>query len=456
MSNKKIIENNKHCVYSGLMGREIVVGLHFYQPPREATYPLLTKISTDPQNKNWTSIIDKQCYEPLATEGTLSKISFDIYQSLLLQLEKINPETASLYQKAMKENGIGEAFIHPILPDLSRDDQSIVIGAGVHRFKEITGINPKIFWPPETAIDTQTLEVLAENDYEGFVCAPEQIIESDESNPENTPTLINLPSGKQIIAYPFDRSISSRLAFDPKRNADEFTRNYIRPKSDIVGDNNVLIAWTDAETFGHHYHFADKFLNYLLDSSLPSIGLYPVSINDIKINKNTLHQGKIIERSAWSCPHGNLIRWNGSCDCAAGHDSSWKTPFTKAMKELNSEVSQIIFTELGPTYPLVVSASFYEHYAHPETVNDPQKALIAAKISALTAQTSCATFFSDPEVSGKINLLYAYQSLLYLNDAGLEHSSQKIKNLLFENLSQVVYPNRQDTALSTLEKMLAN
>ncbi|KKS64067.1 MAG: Glycoside hydrolase family 57 [Candidatus Collierbacteria bacterium GW2011_GWF2_42_51] len=89
----------------------------------------------------------------------------------------------------MKENGIGEAFIHPILPDLSLSDKSIVISAGVGRFKDITGVNPKIFWPPETAIDTETLNVLIDNGYEGFVCAPEQIIQANGSASDNQPTI---------------------------------------------------------------------------------------------------------------------------------------------------------------------------------------------------------------------------------------------------------------------------
>lgn len=436
------------------MGREIVIGLHFYQPPREATHPALSRISTDPKKENWTAIIDKQCYEPLAEEGVLNKASFDIYQSLLIQLEKLNPETAKIYQQSMKENGVGESFIHPILPDLSRSDKSIVISAGVNRFKEITGVNPKIFWPPETAIDSETLEVLADNSYEGFVCAPEQIILSDGGSADNKPTIIQLKSGRQLIAYSFDRPISSDLAFKEKQNADTFTHKYIKPRSYETSSYQALIAWTDAETFGHHSPNGDKFLNYLLNASLPSIGLYPVSINNLKIDRSTLSTGIIRERSAWSCPHGNLVRWNGSCNCHIGQDTSWKKPFTQSMSFLNDEITKVIQGELGTEYESIVASSFYEHYAHPETVTNSTKALVAAKISSLVAKTSCATFFSDPEVSGKINLLYAYQALLYLEDAGLRKSSSAIKQELFSMLSQIRYPNGNGNALNALEKML--
>jgi hypothetical protein len=435
------------------MGREIVIGLHSYQPPREAIHPSLSNISTDPQKVNWTSVIEKQCYTPLAKEGILEKVSFDIYQTLLVQLEKLNPDTAAIYKKAMIENGIGDAFIHPILPDYSRLDKSIVISAGAKRFKEITGHNPKIFWPPETAIDTETLEVIAENNYEGFVCAPEQIKQQDGSSSDNKPTLIDLPSGKQIIAYPFDRPISSKLAFDLKHNADTFTNYFIKPKKEHIPDNQILIAWTDAETFGHHFD-AVNFLKYLLDSSLPSIGLYPVSINNLKLNINTLPIGKIIERSAWSCPHGNLIRWSGSCDCNYGQDTSWKQSFYGAMKYLNEAITSIVQRELGNHYPELISNHYYEHYTQQEVHDDQYKSLSLSKISSLVARTSCATFFSTPEVSGKINLIYAYQSLLYLKESGLVEETANLNNSFMSKLSEIHFPNSHQTALSALEEML--
>jgi hypothetical protein len=436
------------------MGKEIVVGLHFYQPPREAVHPSLKSISTDPERKNWTSIIARQCYEPLAQKGVLDKASFDIYQSLLIQLENLNPSTAEIIKKSMKENGVGESFIHPILPNLSPLDKSIVISAGVKRFKEITGQNPKIFWPPETAIDTETLETLEYNGYEGFVCAPEQIVQQDGRSSDNQPTIIRLTRGRQIVAYPFDRSISSQLAFDKKENADTFALSYIEPKISQLAENQAIIAWTDAETFGHHYQDGDKFLSYLLDSSLPSIGLYPVSINNLCHDKSKLPVGKIVERSAWSCPHGNLKRWSGPCDCGLGEDNSWKQPFSQAMDYLNDSISIVIQREIGIRYSSLVAEHFYNHLAMPETVNTPLRSLVSAKISSLIANTSCATFFSNPQVSGNINLLYAYQALLYLKDSGLTKTAASLKYNFYEKLANTHYPSGKGKAMSALKKML--
>lgn len=436
------------------MGREIVVGLHFYQPPRRAFHPELSQISTDPQNKDWTSIIGNECYKPLAAEGVLEKASFDIYQTLLIQLEKLDPLTADLYKISMATNGIGEAFIHPILPDLTNEDKNIVVSAGVKRFFDITGTMPKYFWPPETAIDTSTLEVLSANGYQGFICAPEQIYQEDHQSSDNRPTLITLPSGRQIIALPFDRTISSRLAFDPKNNADYFTDTSIKPRANNLGADQTLIAWTDAETFGHHWHLADKFLTYLLDTSLPSVGLYPIPINELEFKRKKMPKGQIVERSAWSCPHGNLIRWGGQCDCGEGKDTSWKQPFYDSMRFLNESITKVVQRELGNNYGQVVSGDFFANYAFPDRVGDPYSSLVSSKISSLVARTSCATFFSHPEVSGKINLLYAYQSLLYLSESGLSKDVLKISTSFYEKLSRVKYPGSDESAFNVLNKML--
>lgn len=437
------------------MGKDVVVvGLHYYQPPRNATHPSLSEISTDPEGKDWTKIITQECYRPLADAGVLEKASFDVFQSLLLQLEKLDPKLTRLFHAAMKENGIGEPFIHPILPDLSDEDKDIVILSGVRKFMDITGQHPRYFWPPETAIDTATLERLSYAGYEGFVCAPEQIFQPDGRASDNTPTLIKLPSGRDIVAIPFDRSISSGLGFGPKTNADHFTWDTIVPRSRRLGNNQLLVAWTDAETFGHHAKQADKFLDYLLDHSLPTAGLYPISLKNIPINKHRIPTGRIDERTAWSCPHGNLVRWHGSCHCHQWEDTSWKNPFYDALGKLNYGVTLALRDVLGKNSTQAVVDRFHSVNAHPQMIATPLDALVAAKVSSLTARTSCATFFSSPEVSGKISLLYAYQSLLYLKEAGLEKVADELSATLFQNLSHVRYPHSSRTALTTLEQML--
>ncbi len=433
---------------------KIALNLHFYQPLRHATYPELLSIPTDPENKDWTRIITEQCYRPLVENHSRPRFSFDLYNTLLVQLESLDPQTASAYKEAMAEMGVGEAFIHPILPDLSDIDKQIVIEAGVKRFHQITGRLPQVFWPPETAIDTPTLVALTDNGYRAFICAPEQIVQKDGQPSDNRPTEITLPDGRTIIALPFDRPVSSNLAFNPKVNADRFVEEVIFPRVKRLDDHQHLLACTDAETFGHHFPYADKFLQYLLETALPNAGITPISVNDLLRPDTHLYQGRIVERSAWSCPHGNLIRWNGACDCAYGQDASWKGGVMFALRHLNEDLSRILLREIGPSYPRLVSQKFYRFLSEPRKITTTQDRLLAAKHASLVGLTSCITFFADPYVSGKINLLYAYQSLLHLADSGLKNQADQMMTDLRRNLSSVKLPNGRGTAWDMLLEMV--
>lgn len=98
---------------------EVVIGAHFYQPPRRAAHQNLRDISTDPQGINWTEIITGECYSPLARLGIYRKISYDFYGTLDRALEDIDPETAQAMRIPMRENGVADVDIHLLLPDLT-------------------------------------------------------------------------------------------------------------------------------------------------------------------------------------------------------------------------------------------------------------------------------------------------------------------------------------------------
>ncbi len=433
------------------MSKEIVVGLHFYQPYRHAIHPEISATNTDPSGIDWTKRISDECYKPLASQEVVPQINFDLFQSLLQQLREIDPQLEVAYSKNLGEVGIGEPFIHPILPDLSEQDQRLLIRAGRISFYRKTGTHPKYFWPPETAISTTTLEILSEEGYQGFICAPEQIIQKDGSASDNVISQITLPSGRQILAIPFDRPISSRLAFDPKYNADLFTRDYINPRFNHHRSTPIVV-WTDAETFGHHWKGADKFLAYLVSSSLRQHGITPININNLDVTHPKM--AKIVERSSWSCPHGNLIRWQGSCGCTPG-DTEWKAGFYSTFEQLNLQITDVVERELDKLSIDRIPGFFYQATLPDFKPQTPEEALMAAKVSSLIARTSCPTFFEHPITSGKISLLFGYQSLLYLRDTGLTDDADRILTQTFNNLSTVIYPGRLKTALADLLAMLA-
>ncbi len=307
-----------------MSAREVVLGLHLYQPPRCSFHAELKDRPTDPQGIDWTKRIYNECYRLLVEKNILSLASFDIFGNLRHDLHRLNTQHARKINQNLRERGVGEPYLHPILPDLSREDKEILIGAGYEDFRRTTGVTPKVFWPPETALDWETLDVLSEY-YQAFVCAPEQIQRQDGRRSDNRPTRVRLGS-RSIIALPFDRSISKKLAFEDKYNADDFRNDYILPTMQSLDTDQTLIAWTDGETFGHHSHKGDSFLQHLLYHSLPDKGVVAVPVNEVIRTVSDPGEGRLWNRTAWSCPHGDLRRWHDPCDCGRG-DLTWKGPF---------------------------------------------------------------------------------------------------------------------------------
>lgn len=440
------------------MSPEIALGLHAYQPERRASHYQLKEVQTDPQGVDWTKRIIQECYKPLAEEGVFEKVSFDISPVLLERLSSGEPDIARLIKEQMRVNGIGVPFIHPLLPDLSYQDKCIVIGAGLKYFERMAGQRPKFFWSPETALDQETLVVLAEFGYLGFICAPEQIILSDGRKADNIPTGIELSDSRKIVALPFDSELSRQLAFHPKKNADRFVNEFIKPKTGSP-DGSLLIAWTDAETFGHHWKFADLFLTYLLAHSLETEGITPVSVNELELVPDKLPLGRLRERTTWSCPHGNLTRWHGQCGCGSdGNDVGWKQPFYLTFRVLNEQISDLVGGYLRELYVELITEGFEEALYNPGGLrSNPRLSLISAKVSSLNARTSCGTFFPNLHTSGRINIVYAYQAVLHLKDAGLTKQASEIENQLRRNLSLVkdpIHPGK--TGVDILEEMLGN
>lgn len=415
-----------------MLNCEMVVGLHLYQPPRHVMHEELSSISTDPNNQDWTEIIDKESYRPLITSKVSENISFDVFGTLRQDLKKIDPQIVEIMDQKLKTNGIADTFIHPILPDLSREDKEIVIGVGKDSILKDIGVELPFIWVPETALDYETLEVLSEFDYKGVVCAPEQVRSFGGESTDSQPIKINLKNGKIIYAIPFDRPVSSAIAFRDKSNADQFCQDFIRPA--FNGSKRMIISYTDGETFGHHWKYGDKFLDYLTNVSLPEQGITPVSINSLNLEKIAV-EGELYNRSAWSCPHGDLIRWRGNCGC--GQDGEWKGAFYNACEKLNEQVTKLVKEELRPNYKELVIKNFEQSFENKGIKHNKSALmmLVSAKASALTSRTSCATFFDNPSVSGKISILFGVQSIAYIKDTGINYCmAEKIGNEFYQNI----------------------
>lgn len=425
--------------------RWAVVGEHFYNPTRKATHSRLQDKPTASDGIDWNKIIAEQCYIPQTQRGTLNHVSFDFFATMRREMLTIAPKEANKLKESMKSRGVGDPFLHVLLPDLNRQDKTILIKAGYLAFQAETGVPPKWFWPPETALDDATLQVLAEVGYQGVLCAPEQI-DGVGGEADNRPVTLKLDKGRSLIALPFDRPFSSSLAFNSKANADDYTRDTILPRIMRLPKSQPLIGWTDGETFGHHAKFADLFLHHLVATSLPTAGVAILGLNEIKDvwQASDYTPGALRQRTAWSCPHGDLVRWHGACPCDEGKHGGWKGQFYEAVHLLNRRISEVLNDELGQGWPEKLAQNFSQAFYYTGSANS-ELSLLAAKASALGAVISCGTFFKSPGTSGRINLLMARQALENLSDAGHKKLAERLQQDLLASLRQSTDPFTNQT-----------
>lgn len=322
----------------------------------------------------------------------------------------------------------------------------------------ITGKRPRFLWLPEGGTDTQTSEVMADFEIEGLIGGPEQVELRNGGPADNVPTRVVLPSGRSVVALPFDGYLSRRLAFDDENkyraNADCFTDKVILPAFARLNNGFPLLAYTDGETFGHHMRWGGAFLDWLLNHSLPERGITPKSINEIDLKPAHLTDGRIKERSAWSCEHGDLGRWWGRCGCCEG-TGYWKQPFYSALHGLNDGVSQLAQREFGSNYIEKIINNFDQGLKNPgPSTTTPELSLISAKLSALVALTSCGFYFKDPHVSGRINVLFARQTVEHLSDAGSSKAAVRLWNGFLDTMKKIPDPINPSKTLLDMSKDL--
>lgn len=353
------------------MERYICIHGHFYQPPREN--PWLEDVelqdSAYPYH-DWNERITAECYEPNTASRILnpewmvvdivnnySKISFNFGPTLLSWIGKKQPEAYEAIIEADKfsrerfsghGSAIAQAYNHMIMPLANRQDKHTQVLWGIEDFKKRFGRYPEGIWLPETACDTETLEVLAEFGIKFTILAPRQAkrarkIKSgarwfDVSDGKIDPTtayLCRLPSGKTISIFFYDGPISQDLAFGGLLvNGETFAQRLVSAFNESRQWNQIVHIATDGETYGHHQKFGDMALAYCLHL-IESQSLANITNYAEYLEKNPpTHQVEIFDNSSWSCIHG-IERWRENCGCNTGRFSgalqTWRKPLREGM-----------------------------------------------------------------------------------------------------------------------------
>ena len=260
---------------------QVCVHGHFYQPPRED--PLTGEIPMEPgaaPYQNWNERIHEQCYRPNARLGNFQNISFNIGPTLATWMESCDPDTLnSIVQQEQNNfvrygvgNAIAQSYNHTILPLASLEDKKTQIVWGIRSFENLFHHKPLGMWLPETAVDLETLDVMADHGIEFTILAPWQADQKELDT--SLPYKVECPNGKSMVVFFYNQDLSTRISFDPGStdNADKFVEKSLlprfKPASKGKSLDQLLLIASDGELYGHHQPFRDKFLSYLLDGAL--------------------------------------------------------------------------------------------------------------------------------------------------------------------------------------------
>ena len=359
------------------MDRYLCIHCHFYQPPRENPWlEIVEQQDSAYPYHDWNERINAECYAPNAASRILgpgdrivrivnnySRISFNVGPTLLSWMADRAPETYQAILDADRESqqrfsghgsAIAQVYNHMIMPLADRRDQQTQVVWGIRDFQYRFRRDPEGMWLAETAVDIETLEVLAANGIKFTVLAPHQAkaerrittakfknVEGGKIDPTR-PYICNLPSGRSINLFFYDGPISRAVAFEGLlSDGERFANRLISGFADNRRWKQLMHIATDGETYGHHHNKGEMALSYALDhieskklAQLTNYGEY------LTINPPT-HEVEIIEDTAWSCSHG-VGRWNTDCGCNSGSkpgwNQSWREPLRKALDHLRDSL----------------------------------------------------------------------------------------------------------------------
>ena len=362
---------------------------HFYQPPREN--PWINRIEYQPSASpyhDWNERITRECYGPntrarlhderghiLELINNYEYMSFNFGPTLLSWLEKARPwvygqilaaDELSRDRFGGHGNALAQVYNHIIMPLATTRDKLTQIRWGLADFQHRFGRSAEGMWLSETAVDTETLSLMAQEGVKFTVLSPTQA-ESVRplTGPANdkpwqdvrgaiNPTrpyrvLFDRGESPFIDVFFYDGPVSRAVAYEKLLASGE---NFLARIEEVFGadDGTELVSLaTDGESYGHHFKFGDLALSWLFHSleggeriKLTNYGLFLEKFPP-------QDEVKIVENSSWSCAHG-VGRWRADCGCSVSRtpewNQAWRAPLREGLDWLGNELAAI-FVERG-------------------------------------------------------------------------------------------------------------
>jgi alpha-amylase/alpha-mannosidase (GH57 family) len=394
--------------------RYITIHGHFYQPPRENPWieTVETQDSAAPYH-DWNERITAECYAPngaarivngenqiIRIINNYARISFNFGPTLLSWLEEnasrayrhiLQADRRSQARFGGHGSAMAQVYNHIIMPLANARDRITQIRWGIADFESRFLRKPEGMWLSETAVDNETLELLAENGIRFTILAPGQCArvrllaekshrkaKADAQSDGTTvaakaptepgwrdthnasvdttrPYLVRLKSGRSITIFFYDGPRSQAIAFDGLLNSgDEFAHRLMsgfRPLPTdceaLIGDRpapgQLVHVATDGESYGHHHRYGEMALSYALklieqrgEAQLTNYGQFLERFPP-------QYEAEIYENTSWSCFHG-VERWRSDCGCNGGRwgwNQKWRAPLREALDWLRDSIAPL-------------------------------------------------------------------------------------------------------------------
>jgi len=360
------------------MERYVCIHGHFYQPPRENPWleAVESQDSAYPYH-DWNERITTECYAPNSASRILdrdnrivqivnnyARMSFDFGPTLLAWLEENALDVYEAILAADRESqqtfsghgsALAQAYNHIILPLADGHDKYTQVLWGIRDFEHRFGRKPEGMWLPETAVDLETLDIMAELGIQFTILAPHQASRvrriggrswRDLSGGHIDPTkayMLRLPSRRKISLFFYDEPIARAVAFEGLLSSGEqVSERLTNGFSDERPWAQIVHIATDGETYGHHHRHGDMALAYALHH-IQSNGMARLTNYGEYLERHPpTHEVAVFENTSWSCSHG-IERWRSDCGCSTGGrpgwNQAWRAPLRETLDWLRDEMA---------------------------------------------------------------------------------------------------------------------
>jgi alpha-amylase/alpha-mannosidase (GH57 family) len=436
------------------MEKYVCVHGHFYQPPREN--PWLEDVELQDEAypfHDWNTKITEECYRQNAWSRILSsdrkiidivnnysKMSFNFGPTLMSWLEKHATDVYQSILEADKQSqtnfsghgsAIAQVYNHIIMPLANRQDKFTQIRWGLEDFEKRFGRKSEGMWLAETAVDNETLDILAEQGVKFTILAPTQAkrvrridgndwynINHDQID-TTQPYLCKLPSGRTINLFFYHGPIAQEAASGRiLTNGEVFAGKLLWLLEYSDRPAKLAHIALDGETFGHHHRFTDMALayctHYIETTNAAKITVYGEYLEKFP----PAYEVEINENSSWSCIHG-VERWRSNCGCNLGRYPSgkqqWRQPLRETMDWLRDQLVSLYENEMKKItadpwqarndYIRVINdrspanVNAYLQQIAGRDLSDAEKVtalkLLEMQRNAMLMYTSCGWFFDD-------------------------------------------------------------